>query len=111
MGFCGSKIKIKSFILVLVNKNNMFLFKTGTTTTTSTRSSSSTTSSTKITTSTQATCTLSCVNGGACILSNNIPQCSCPCFYSGILCQTCECLFLNKLAHSKLFMFYGLLFL
>ena len=34
-------------------------------------------------------CDLECLNGGSCVLNNNVPQCSCPCSFSGTQCQFC----------------------
>ena len=37
-----------------------------------------------------ASCNLNCQNGGSCQIVNGNPQCQCPCFYSGSLCQNCK---------------------
>ncbi len=35
-------------------------------------------------------CSLQCQNGGYCQYVNGNPQCQCPCFYSGTVCQICK---------------------
>ena len=39
----------------------------------------------------KAVCALNCKNGGTCQLNNGISQCICPKFFTGPLCEICNC--------------------